>query len=104
MKRIKKSNFRVEVIPGFYEWRLTGPVEKQEEYQMRECTDLLEEIQRHIPEADNARAACDTEAVCEYCDSIWEEPPWCCSKAQDEWEKEHPDAYKEVDADAERRG
>ncbi len=88
MKQTKRSNFRVEIVPGFWEHRLHQP--DAEEYQNRETEDLVEEIKRHVPEASNARVVWHSEEVCEYCDYAWEEDddgcPVCCNKAVAEWE------------------
>ena len=92
MKKERKINFRVEVYP--YQTQHT----QSDEQWMRECKEIVAQIERHVDNIGNGRFSqktsiiWDTEKYCEFCGYAWEEDSdtyngGCC----DEDEKNNPE-------------
>jgi len=82
MKKYIQENYRVRAIP-----------ERHFGYETTEkdCEKLKKEIERHC-DIEEVYVEHDTRCICEFCGSEWEEEwdngmPFCCNKAQDEYEK-----------------
>ena len=110
MKKIKKSNYRVELTPknlGNFGWAhisdyaLYKDPEKLELAYKERCKEIADKINElNIFGIDDARVVCDTEEVCEFCERTWEVStdnedinfpkgtPYCCEKAMKEFKNE----------------
>jgi hypothetical protein len=65
---------------------------RTEEEELLACKELAVQIKRHC-NIEQVAVNYETIYKCSYCGYEWEEPPGCCDKAMDEYEKEHPGCY-----------
>ena len=96
-RKVKKSSFRVEVMPmPMLLWH-GDDLEKAERYYTKECQDLEKQIKRHVDGVHEIYFVWDTEVVCEHCGHGWEEDelgtPLCCTQAEEEWLEENSYGY-----------
>ena len=84
-KKIIESNARVEVwserlFPYIHSFQT---IEGHKKDAQALCDELIEHRMGHRPQV-----VCDTEEVCSFCGSGWEDPPGCCEAAMDETEED----------------
>ena len=88
MKKVKAENYRVVVEPRMYTHIRRDFTEKQ---YRDACNGIIEQIKRHVDNVLYVEIKFDSEYVCEFCGSTWEEDengePMCCGKAQEEFNK-----------------
>ena len=85
MKIAHKDNFRVEIEPGPYHFRVN---EKQI---LRDCESIISDVKRHVDDVQSCEIRWDTEYICSFCGYEWDEDaetkePLCCTSAIEEWE------------------
>jgi hypothetical protein len=92
MKKVFKTNYRVEVYPRVTTW---GDV--TDEIRKDTCQEMISDIRRHIDNVNSVEIVHDTEEVCSHCHHDWDvsmddnDPeyprgmPLCCDKAINEW-------------------
>jgi len=84
-KKTWRNDIRVEVSPKFRSWGST------EDNQIRDCENMIEQIERHVDDVCGCRVVWDTAYTCSYCGYGWDEDretgaPLCCNDAIEEWQ------------------
>jgi hypothetical protein len=62
----------------------------------RDAEEQMKQVVRHVDYVQQVYPRYTY--MCEFCKYPWEEPPACCDHAMDEYEKDHPGCYDEIDA------
>lgn len=79
MKKIIKSNFRVAIYPKTTFYGITVAEEENV------CREILLQAKRHIDNTEIIVIEFDSKEVCDICGREWENPPYCCDKAMQEY-------------------
>lgn len=89
MKKLIRSNVRIEVYPKVY-----GNYTKDKDISFNTskniCKNIIDDIERHVDNIFSMKIVWDNNSVCSYCGNDWEqewdnEEPMCCQKAIDEY-------------------
>ena len=82
MKKIQKTNYRVEIYPRTSVYGIT--VAEEEDV----CKAIVSDVKRHVNDVQTALIVCDNDPVCEHCGSRWTEDDdnyngGCCKKDEE---------------------
>lgn len=85
MKKTIRDNYRIIVEPHLGYQLDSG--DKNHNYNVSICEDIIEQIERHVDDVDYLTAEWDEQSHCTLCGNEWEEKngvPTCCKEAVDE--------------------
>ena len=93
MKKIHHTDHRIIVYPNMLYRDATD--------EQRICTQIMDEIQRHVDNIGSIEIVSEKEEKCSYCGYGWDEDingePMCCGKAQADWAKENHEHFFATD-------
>ena len=91
MKIEKRYNHHVVITPKDNTWGIR--IGQQTAIDI--CKEIISQINRHVDDVHIVEIYSDTDEVCSFCDSMWDEDehgiPCCCEKAEQEWGSNNPD-------------
>ena len=97
VKKIVKSEFRVEVYPrspGNFGFARISGITRSDDEAMSLCEDIKSQIRRHVDDVESVNVTWDSNPVCGFCGSDWSEDTdvhngGCCAEDGDVY-----DAYE----------
>ena len=70
-KRTFQSDYHVVVYPNTHNWSRTP--EREQEAEIQCCNEIIDQIKRHVDDVKSVEMSSKTNAVCEFCGSLWTE-------------------------------